>query len=79
MKDKDEDMSDSLATQQHNDRPQSSGEKMRSKQPSDCQQWGVNYSTDSEEDSSKPAGKVADPKSRVNCYQFIFYEIDLIC
>ena len=68
-----EEISESLATQQHNDRPQSSGDKMRSKQPSVCQQWGVNYSTDSEDD--KPTGEVADPKSKVNCYQLSFMKL----
>ena len=36
MEDTEKEMSDSLANQQHKDRPQSSGNGMRSKQPSNC-------------------------------------------
>ena len=69
-------MSDSLNTQQQNGRPQSSGKRMRSKQPSDCQRRAGNYEVESEKDS-KPKGKVADLKSKVNCYKFTFIKLYL--
>ena len=64
-----DEMSDSLATKQ-NDRPQSSGKRIRSKQPSRCQRRGGNCGADSKKDCSKPKEKVADLKSKVNCYKF---------
>ena len=70
-------MSDSLDTQQQNDRPQSPGKRMRSKQKSDCQQRGGNYDAESEKDSSEPKGKVADSKSKVNCYKFTLIKLYL--
>ena len=70
-------MSDSSAIQQQNDGPQSSGGRIRSKHPTDCQRGG-NYGADSE-DSSKPTGKWSVSKSKVNCYKFTFNEFVLIC
>ena len=67
MEDTEEEMSGSLATKQHNDRPQLSGGGMRSKLPTYCQQRGGNYGSVSKEDSSEPTGKVALSKSKVNC------------
>ena len=69
-------MSDSSAIQQQNDGPQSSGGRIRSKHPTDCQRG--NYDADSE-DSSKPTGKWSVSKSKVNCYKFTFHEFLLIC
>ena len=77
MGDTEEEMSDSLDTQQQNDRPQSPGKRMRSKQKSDCQQRGGNYDAESEKDSSEPKGKVADSKSKVNCYKFTLIKLYL--
>ena len=70
MEDTEEEMSDSLANQQENNRSQSSGEKMRSKQPSDWQRRGENYGADSEENFSEPKGKVSVSKSKVNSFVF---------
>ena len=70
MEDTDEDMSDSSATQQQNDRPDSSGDGIPSKQSSDCQRRGGNYDTESDEDSSEPTGKVSVFKSKVNSFVF---------
>ena len=77
MEDTEEEMSDSLAIKQQNDRPKSSGDKMRSKQKSYCHQRGGNYDAKSEKDSSEPKRKVADSKSKVNGYKFIVFEIFL--
>ena len=74
--DTEEEMSDSSAIQQQNDGPQSSGGRIRSKHPTDCQRG--NYDADSE-DSSKPTGKWSVSKSKVNCYKFTFHEFLLIC
>ena len=61
MEDTEKEISDSLADQQDNRRPEPAGGRMRSKQPSDC----GNYGADSEEDSSNAKGKVSVSKSKV--------------
>ena len=70
-------MSDS-STKQENDRPQWSGKRMRSKQPSLCQRRGGNCGADSKKDRPKPKEKVADSKSKVNCYKFTFMKFYLL-
>ena len=75
--DKDEEMRDSSATKQQNDRSQSSGERMRTKQPTDCHQQGVSYKADSEKDSSEPKSEseMTDSKSKVDCYGFTIVKL----